>query len=126
MSEISILDDDIFLDGIKVGNLLPNILPSLKEKARQKIDGADAEREWFDKVDELEDDLRYTEEEKEDLERDISDLEDELEELKNKYNKILDAIDHINTFTIIPDPDLLKQLKETHEKTAQILLENGK
>lgn len=63
--------------------------------------------------------IQLREEEKEDI-------ESELEELKRKYNKILDAVDRVNTFTIIPDPDLLKQLKETHEKTAQILLENGR
>lgn len=83
MCEIKIIGDDILIGGIKIGNLLSDLLPSIRANAIAKIDGADAERKWIGRVDELENDLRYTELEKSDLEDDVSDLQEENEELRN-------------------------------------------
>lgn len=96
MCEIKIIGDDILMDGIKIGNLLPDLLPSIRASAVAKIDGADAERKWIGRVDELENDLRYTELEKSDLEDDVSDLQEENEELRNALKtakKYLEKVD---------------------------------
>lgn len=92
MCDLHIIGDCIFLDGTKVGDLLPDILPSLRDKARRMIDGADAEAEWFSKVDELEDNIRWLEEDKEDLQNDLDDAEQEIKELKEKLKGKQDAI----------------------------------
>ena len=92
MCGIHIIGDDIFLDGTKVGDLLPDILPSLRDKARRMIDEADAEAEWFSKVDELEEEKRWLEEENEDLQNDLDDAEKEIKELKEKLKGKQDAI----------------------------------
>lgn len=92
MCGLQIIGDGIFLDGNKVGDLLPDLLPSLRYKARRMIDGADAEAEWFSKVDELKDENRYLEEEKEDLQNDLDDAEQEIKELKEKLKGKQDVI----------------------------------
>ena len=96
MCEIKIIGDEILMGGIKIGNLLPDILPSVRAKAVAKIDGVDAERKWMNRVDELENDLRYTEIEKSDLEDDVSDLQEKNEELRNALKtaqKYLEKVD---------------------------------
>lgn len=96
MCEIKIIGDEILMGGIKVGNLLPDILPSVRAKAVAKIDGVDAEKKWMNRVDELENDLRYTEIEKSDLEDDVSDLQEENKELRNALKtakKYLEKVD---------------------------------
>ena len=55
MCEIKIIGDEILMGGVKIGNLLPDLLPSVRVNAIAKIDGADAEKEWIGRVDELED-----------------------------------------------------------------------
>ena len=92
MCGIRIIENEIFLDGTKVGDLLPDILPSLRDKARRMIDGADAEAEWFSKVDELEDENRWLEEENEDLQNDLDDAEQEIKKLKEKLKGKQNAI----------------------------------
>lgn len=96
MCEIKIISDDILMDGIKIGNLLPDLLLSIRANAIAKIDGVDAEKEWIGRVDELEDALRYTEIEKSDLEDDMGDLQEENEELRNALKtakKYLEKVD---------------------------------
>lgn len=96
MCEIKIIGDEILMGGVKIGNLLPDLLPSVRVNAIAKIDGADAEKEWIGRVDELEDALRYTEIEKSDLEDDIGDLQEENEELRNALKtakKYLEKVD---------------------------------
>lgn len=96
MCEIKIIGDEILMGGVKIGNLLPDLLPSVRVNAIAKIDGADAERKWISRVDELENDLRYTELEKSDLEDDVSDLQEENEELRNALKtakKYLEKVD---------------------------------
>ena len=96
MCEIKIIGDEILMGGIKVGNLLPDILPSVREKAKAKIDGVDAEKRWINQVDELEDDVRDLKLENSDLEDDVSDLQEKNEELRNALKtaqKYLEKVD---------------------------------
>lgn len=92
MCDIHIIGDDIFLDGTKVGDLLPDILPSLRDKARRMIDEADAEAEWSQKVDDLEQALDFAELDKRDAEDELEEARQEIEKLKEKLKGKQDAI----------------------------------
>ena len=87
MCEIKVIGDDIYLDRTKIGIIFPDVLPSLRDKARRMIDGTDAEAEWFSKVDELEDSIRWLEEDKEDLQNDLDYAEQEIKKLKEKLKR---------------------------------------
>ena len=113
MCEIKIIGNEILMGGIKVGNLLPDILPSVREKAKAKIDGVDAEKRWINQVDELEDDVRDLKLENSDLEDDVSDLQEKNEELRNALKTAQKYLEKVDSYYegIADEADYLWKVK---------------